>query len=284
MFAKSCLAILLTLCLAANAWAGQIKIAIFPSNDPQKLQTLMDMLAGYLGQKTGDNVVALVARDYAELAERLREGSVDIAWLSTLNYVRLKAELPTLRYLATYMEKDEATGKRTPFYRSYIVALKKSGYASLRDLKNKRFAFTDASSTSGYAYPNRLLRKNGIDPDTFFQIVFFLKKHDRVMDALLSGAVDAGAVVDRTYAVATREHGDIFVILAQSPPIPLPAIVARKDLPDAVITRYQEALTAMPDDHPFCRKMRELLGWDAAGFEVRDDAFYDSARTALHLQ
>ncbi|MGE4538924.1 MAG: phosphate/phosphite/phosphonate ABC transporter substrate-binding protein [Desulfovibrio sp.] len=284
MFVKFFLPVLIAFCLIGNALAMPIKIAVFPSNDPRKLQTVMDVLATYLHEKTGDDVTVVITRDYTELAERLREESVDIAWLSTLNYVKLKAELPAVRYIATFMEKKEATGKRTPCYRSYIAALKKSGYTSLNDLKGKRFAFTDLASTSGYAYPNMLLRKNGIDPGTYFKIVFFLKKHDRIIEALLSGAIDAGAVVDSTYAAAIRDHGDIFVILAQSPPIPLPAIVARENLPAAVVARYRDALIAMPQDHLFCRKLREILGWEAAGFEVRGDAFYDSAREALHLK
>ncbi|UJX42714.1 phosphate/phosphite/phosphonate ABC transporter substrate-binding protein [Desulfovibrio sp. JY] len=284
MLVKFFMTVLVAFCLIGNALAMPIKIAVFPSNDPKKLQTVMDVLAAYLHEKTGDDVKAVVTRDYAELAERLREESVDIAWLNTLNYVRLKAELPAVRYIATYMEENEATGNVTPFYQSYIVALKKSGYTSLNDLKGKRFAFTDVGSTSGYAYPNMLLRKNGIDPDTYFKIVFFLKKHDRVIEALLSGAVDAGAVSDGTYFTAKRNHGDQFVILATSAPIPLDAIVARENLPDAVVARYRSALAAMPRDHLFCRKMRQILGWSAAGFEVRGDAFYDSTREALHLK
>ena len=278
------LVLLLVLCLAANAQARAVKIAVFPSNDSRKLQAAMDVLAAYLGEQTGDQVTALVTADYAELAQRLREGSVDIAWINTLNYVRIKEELPGVQYIATYMETNESTGKPTPFYQSYIVALRESGLQKLADIKGKRFAFTDTGSTSGYAYPAMLLGKNGIDPDRYCSKVFFLKRHDRVVAALLQGSVDAGAMSDGTYFEARRRHGDRFVILARSSPIPLDAVVAPETLPAAYVERYRRAFTAMPGDHFFCKKMHEILGWNAAGFATRDDAFYDSVREALHLQ
>jgi len=284
LYVRMLLALFLVLCLAASAQARAVKIAVFPSNDPRKLQAAMDVLAAYLGEQTGDQVTALVTADYAELAQRLREGSVDIAWINTLNYVKIKAELPGVQYIATYMETNESTGKPTPYYQSYIVALRESGLTKLADIQGKRFAFTDTGSTSGYAYPAMLLRNNGIDPDRYCSKVFFLKKHDRVVEALLQGSVDAGAMSDGTYFEARRRYGDRFVILAQSDPIPLDALVAPKTLPAEDVARYRRAFTAMPDDHPFCRNMHATLGWNAAGFAVRDDAFYDSVRETLHLQ
>lgn len=282
VFARVLFLVVLVFGLVGTAPAATVKFAVFPSNDPRKLQTVMDTLADYLGKKTGDTVLVLVSRDYAELAERLREGSVDIAWINALNYVRIKAEIPTVQYIATFMETNTATGGPTPFYQSYILALKKSGLTTLADLRGKRFAFTDVGSASGYAYPQMLLRQKGIDADRYFRKVFFLKKHDRVLKALLAGSVDAGAVSDDTYFTAVRHHGDLFTILAKSAPIPLVAIVAAAHLPPETVARYRQALTAMPREHPFCRKMWEILGWSAAGFEVRDDAFYDSVRNALH--
>lgn len=269
--------------LVGAAPAATIKFAVFPSNDPRKLQAVMDVLADYLGEKTGDTVLALVTRDYAELAERLREGSVDIAWINALNYVRIKAEIPSVQYIATFLETNAATGQATPYYQSFIVALKRSGLHSLADLRDKRFAFTDVDSTSGYAYPHMLLRRAGIDPERYFRKVFFLKKHDRVIKALMAGAIDAGAVSDDTYFTAVRHHGDRFAILAKSAPIPLVAITAAAHLSPDTVARYRKALTDMPREHPFCQKMWEVLGWSAAGFQTRNDAFYDSVREALHL-
>jgi len=275
------LAALTALCLVPTARADEVKIAIFPSNDPAKLARVMAGLARYLEEKTGDTVTAVVTRDYEELAVRLRKKSVDIAWINTLNYVKATREVSSVRYMATYMERNEHTGRITPYYQSYIVARTDSEIANLDGLKGKRFAFTDKASTSGYGYPNLLLRKRGIDPHTYFRKVFFLKRHDRVVEALLAGSIEGGAISDGTYFTTERRYGDVFSILAKSAPIPLDAIVSSGSLPPARVAVYTAAFTTMPPDHPFCKGMREILGWSAAGFQRRDDAFYDSAREAL---
>ena len=138
----------------------------------------------------------------------------------------------------------------------------------------RRFAFTDLDSTSGYAYPKMLLRKKGIVPSEYFGKVFFLKRHDRVIEALVNGSVDIGAVSDGTYYSAVGR-------IERSEPIPLDAIVAPPNLSDEKIAWCRRVLTEMPPDHPFNHSMKEVLGWDAAGFAERDDAFYDTMREAL---
>lgn len=268
--------------LAALAWctpaAAEIKLGIFPSNDPAKLYAVMRVFGDYLSERIGEPVSAVVTRDYAELEQRLRERSIDLAWVNTLNYVRLVSDVPSARYLATYMERNETTGQITPYYRSYIVTAADSGIADLADIRGKRFAFTDTASTSGYAFPVHLLKSRGIDPDRAFSKVFFLKRHDRVVEALLAGSVDAGAMSDGTYFTALRTYGERLRILAESEPIPLDAIVSSGRLDAATGARVKAALLDMPPDHPFFRTMREVLGWNAAGFQVRSDAFYDPVR------
>ena len=70
------------------------------------------------------------------------------------------------------MERNERTGEIIPYYRSNIVSLKSSGFSSLEDIRDRLFAFTDPSSTSGYAYPNMMLKQRGIDPESYFRKVF----------------------------------------------------------------------------------------------------------------
>jgi ABC-type phosphate/phosphonate transport system substrate-binding protein len=138
--AKLILSLAICLCLAPGASAQTVKIGVFPSNDPAKLQECMDILAGYLSGATGDTVEVLVTRDYGELTARLAEQSVDLAWINTLNYVRAKHDLPGIRYLTTYMERNEVTGVTQPFYQSYIVTTSNSGLKSLDQAGGMRFA------------------------------------------------------------------------------------------------------------------------------------------------
>lgn len=267
--------------LSVNTYAETYKLAVYPSNDPKKLIVPMKIMAEYLSRNSNDQFVAVVTRDYDELSERLRNKTVQLAWINPVNYIKLKAENPSLNYVATYMEKSYETGQIHPYYKSYIISLKSSGIKTISDAKNKIFAFTDPGSTSGYAFPNMMLLNQNIVPDTFFHKVFFLKKHDRVIEALVRGSIDAGAVSDGTYYTAVKKHGDIFYIIARSDPIPLDPIVAPDNVPKEKILLYQQILKDMPVNHAFNQSMKENLGWYSAGFDVKSDEFYDSMRKAL---
>jgi phosphonate transport system substrate-binding protein len=275
------LACCLLVLLSSPSWAEPFKLAIYPSNDPKKLIIPMQVMAEYLTQKSGDPFIAVVTRDYAELSERLRNKSIQLAWINPVNYIKMKSETPSLQYVATYMEKNTETGNITPYYKAFIISLKSSNIHTVFDAENKKMGFTDPGSTSGYAFPMMMLRQKNIVPDTFFQKVFFLKKHDRVIEALVNGSIDIGAVSDGTYDSGIKRHGDIFSIVEKSDPIPLDPIVAPDTVPEEKIRLYQQILKAMPDTHEFNRSMRDHLGWNAAGFDIRDDQFYDSMRQAL---
>lgn len=277
---RVCLVLALLLS-AGTAAAVELKFAVYPMNDPQRLLPPMTILAEYLSERTGDAVTPVITRDYNEMVLRLEDRSVDIAWLNPINYLKLKERLPALQYIATYMELNKDAGRIIPFYHSYIITLKNSGIATLADARGRLFAFTDPGSTSGYAYPAMMLRNQGIDPESYFQKVFFLKRHDRVIEALVNGSVDAGAVSDGTYHAAVQKHGDVFLVLEKSEPIPLDAIVAPGHIPPERIALYQRLLRDMPLDHPFNASMMEHLGWPAAGFDIMDDTLYDGLRKAM---
>jgi phosphonate transport system substrate-binding protein len=276
------LAVLIWLGSAIMGHAGDLKLAVYPSNDPAKLIVPMRIMAEFLAQHSGERFTAIVTRDYAELSQRLAEGTVDVAWINPVNYIKVKAEQPQLKYIATYMEREAQSGEIRPFYQSVIITLGRSGIKNLAEARGRRFAFTDIGSTSGYAYPSLMLKRRGIGPEIHFAKVFFLKKHDRVIEALVRGAIDVGAVSDGTYYTAVEKHGAIFRIIERSDPIPLDAIVAPVHVPDEKVMRFRRILVSMGPDHPFCQAMKQHLGWNAAGFAVRDDAFYDGMREAVN--
>ena len=253
------------------------KIAVYPRNDPKKLMVPMMIMADYLTEQTGEPFTAVVSSDYEELTQRLREGSVDLAWLNPVNYLKVKRSVPDLHYIATYMEQNPE-GKLTPYYHSFIIALRERGTTSLDDAKDTWFAFTDRGSTSGYAYPDRYRRNQGSVADEYFKQIFYLGQHDRVMEALVHGSIDLGAVSDGTYYAAKEKYSDIFTVLVTSEPIPQNAIVSIHGMPNDLVDRIQQALESKPFNHPFCQSMRDNLNWPAAGFSILDNRLYEIMR------
>ena len=254
-------------------------LAAYPTNDPKKVYEALKPLADYISAATGWTVRMVVTRNYEEIIRRLADGSVDIAMLSAASYVRFGPSVPGLSYVATYMEEEG--GEITPFYHSVILCLADSAVTGLEGLEGKRFAFTDRYSTSGYIIPLLMLRDRGIDPETFFGKIFFVGKHDAVIEALKARSVEGGAVSSGTLAAAEGTEGNIFRVLASSEPIPLDAIAAGKRVPQEHVQLLQEVLPRLGPDSAPMEAVRFHLQWPAAGFAVLGDSFYDPLRRAL---
>ncbi|MBE0496609.1 MAG: phosphate/phosphite/phosphonate ABC transporter substrate-binding protein [Campylobacterales bacterium] len=263
--------------------AKEYTFAVYPSNSPAKVVQALTPLMEYLHHQTGETFRLVITKDYEEIATRIRENSVDFAWLNTKNYVLLQDQIPSLSYLATYQERSKS-GKITPYYHAFIIALKEANIHTLHEAKERHFAFTDKDSTSGYAYPMMLFHEQDINPYTFFSKVFFLKKHDNIPPALINRSIDLGAVSDGTYYTAKEDYGDIFSIVAMSKPIPLDAIVATTNVPLDFQKRVQHALESVSEDAPAMLAFREHLGWASAGFARQEEDFYASFKHALQHQ
>jgi phosphonate transport system substrate-binding protein len=262
--------------------AKEYTFATYPSNTPSKIIQALTPLMEYLSAQSGDTFKLIVTKDYDELTKRIEERSVDFAWVNTKNFVLLKERVPSLRYLVTYMEHSK-NGQITPYYQAFIVAMKDANITSLEEAKNKHFAFTDKESTSGYAYPMMIFEAHHINPYTFFQKVFFLKKHDKVIEALMSHSIEVGAVSDGTYYNALETYGDRLTILATSEPIPLDAIVASANISHQESQRIAHILETIPLDAPSNKAFEEHLGWASAGFVKKDEHFYDSFKKTLKV-
>jgi phosphonate transport system substrate-binding protein len=263
--------------------AQALVFGTYPFGDPVRVQRGLTPLVHYLTETTGIPMRLVVTRDYNELSRRIVDGTVSFAWIGSANYVKTRVSVPSVRYLATYLEWNRQRTEAQPYYRAAIVTMASSDIRTLQDLRSTRFGFTDLDSTSGYAYPRMILASEGIDPAEFFQSVFFLGKHENIIQSLLAGSLDAGAISDGTYYNAREAHGDIFRVLAWSEPIPLDAIVAAGSVPMQQVETVRAALLAVPADHPVNVSIQDIFGWPAAGFAVLGDTFYDSVDRALGL-
>ncbi len=255
--------------------------ATYPSNTPEKLISAFTPLKDELQKKLNQKINLIVTKDYDELSKGLQDGSIDIAWIGSSNYVKTRKELENLKYIATYLEKDAQGKGVTPFYYSVIISLKKSKYQNLEDLIDVDFAFTDTGSTSGYAYPMLMLKRANINPEEKFKKIYFLKKHDKVIEALVEGSIDVGAVSDGTYANAIKKYGDIFALVHKSSPIPLDPIVASPKVDKNLLEKIRSILTSIEEKSPINSAIEKHLGWKASGFMVKEDNFYDDIEEAL---
>lgn len=253
--------------------------AVYPVNDPDRMLAAFRPLVDFIAAETGVSVRLVVTKNYEEMTRRIADGSVHFAFFTSSGYVKHARSIQGLVYLATYAELD-SKGLVTPYYHSTIISLEEGPVDALADLKGRNFGFTDKNSTSGYKVPLTMLRALGMEPDSFFGKVFFLGRHDSVVEALRAGSIHGGAVSDGTLYSAVGRYGDIFRVLAVSDPIPLDAVVAARGVKAEHVEAVRAGLVSLAPDSAPVSAFREL-GWPAAGFVVLGDEFYEPLRKAL---
>lgn len=137
------------------------------------------------GKDKGFYVKSSIPINYVAVVEAFGTKKADFATLHTYAYI-LASDIKKLDVepLLTVVR-----GNNERSYVGQIIARADSEINSIQDLKGKKFAFTDPSSTSGFLLPNKLLKDNGVE---IGQVVFG-KKHDNVVTMVYQGQVDAGA-------------------------------------------------------------------------------------------
>jgi len=216
---------------------NEIIFGINPALSPENIRKLYLPVIVALCTVIGYRPRIVIAADYNALADNLIDGIVDVGWFSPLAYVNASVK-GNVTPLATPIVNGAAS------YRGYIISTASTGITLLEELKGKRMAFVDPKSASGYAYPRLLLRRAGVNPDRDLGESIFLGTHSRVIDAVLSGSVAAGA----TYSEAiddARNRGqnvDKLVYLAETETIPKDCIAARPGIELKLAQKLKDGL------------------------------------------
>jgi phosphonate transport system substrate-binding protein len=252
---------------------GVLNVGLVPAEDPRLVVSENQALLDHLHNALQLEIKPFVATDYNGVIEALRAKKLDLALLGPFSYVLAVSVADVEAFAVPETQKQGAS------YRAVIIARKDRNIASLKDLKDKTFAFVDPSSTSGHLFPKAALMKAGYDPDSYFSRVIFSGGHDASALAVQNGKVDAAAVADVLAEMAFKKgvlkQEDVTVIWT-SGPIPGAPFVYRRDLPEDLKAKVREALSEVRD-----------MPWGAHSVIKRwaptNDAAYDVVRDTAKL-
>ncbi len=193
---------------------NDIYIGINPFTSPIRIKSLYEPILKQVFSTIGKNVRIIVPESYDAIYKLLNENAIDCAWLSPLAYVTAKSKCQIEPIVS-----PQVNGAAN--YRGLIIS---KDLQRISQLKRARFGFVDERSASGYLYAKTFLEESGL----YDQLgeIRFLGSHDKVIEAVLNGDIDAGA----TYNEALEGFGKeaAVQILHQTDDIPKDAIVVNE--------------------------------------------------------
>jgi phosphate/phosphite/phosphonate ABC transporter binding protein len=247
-----------------------------PFTAPQVIKENYTPILEAIAKKVGLEPKIIIVSDYDSLGRSLLNGTIDVGWFSPFAYVSAKSKGDITPLVTTVVNKNAS-------YHGYIIARKDKAFKSIDDLQGKRFAFVDKQSASGYVYPKAMLLEQGKNPERFFSETVFLGSHNRVIDAVLDGTVDAGA----TYSEAVEAAGEYglavhnLVILKQTDAIPKDVIAGRPGLDEHMLASLKQVFIETTDKASAHASVMKKTGLN--GFIEAQDQVYDVIRKAAKV-
>ena len=227
---------------------AKIIVAMEPDKDPDAMLTDRKALEGYLTEATGKPVEAMVPISSAVIYEGLRNGSIDIAYLSATAAAKL-VENDVIDILLAELINGQ------PYYQSYWITLKDKPYQTVKDLEGKPIAFSSRTSTSGFLIPvwdlytqNLIKLENG--PEGFFGEgnvfygVGYVSAAERVLDGNAEAAAVSYYVLDKDKHLNEEQRSRLRMLDSQGP-VPSHVVVVRKGLNEADQSDIKKALLEM---------------------------------------
>ena len=248
-----------------------LNVAMIPSRSSEDQAQKRSQLAYYLQEQLGIPVNIQITEDYETTIDLLVSGQINMAFLGPFAYIKAKQRNPELEPIVAPIEED--TGR--PWYNSVMITAAQHGIDSLEDLKGLRFSFVNESSTSGFLAPYAHLKAIGIEPAQDFASVQYAGSHNKNIEALIAGEVDAISVNKPTYLEAQQSGklpAEKYSLIWESDPIPNAPIVISSQLPSKLKIELQKALINAPEG------LVAVSGAISAGYTLVQDEDYEVIR------
>ncbi len=182
----------------AQAKAGETPLRIGMIPDAGATQVSVEQkapLRAYLEKALGRPVQLIIPTNYNATVEGLGNGSLDVAYLGGLTYVKAHARYGAIPLVQRAEDRE---------FHALFITQANSSIKSLADLKGKSFAFGDINSTSGHLMPYYAMQKAGINVDADLK-TRFTGSHAATVKAVEAGVVDAGACDETVFKAMTHD-------------------------------------------------------------------------------
>jgi ABC-type phosphate/phosphonate transport system substrate-binding protein len=180
-------------------------------------------------------------------------------------------------------------------FTSQFFTRRDSGITSLGDLKGKRVALGSRDSAQAGLLPYHFLKQQGLDPQQDLAACTFTEDREpsalsderAVVDLVLKGAYDAGAVSRRTLEVLAEQGQpvpDSLRVIWSSPGYSHCCFTAQRELDAGLAQKVTDAFKSMQYNDPLGKEVLDAEGCKAfvpgitTGWEALESALKESVR------
>lgn len=240
---------------------GALRISAVPVKNIDELIEEYQPLAELLSDGLGVPVQILRSSSYEGVIDAIVSGGADIALLGPASYLMAYQQNNQLEAFASMALEGGHFSPAGDYYQSVLVVRSDSGMRTLQDTRGGRVALNDPASTSGALIPNREFPESaGVPLNEHFSGQVYAGSHDKALDALLEGRVDA-AFVSAVRVDEYLRRGLITVdslrVLWRSTPIHYDPFVFSSEVCPQLKTRVRELmLEQSPEMSAFLRSQR----------------------------
>jgi len=241
-------------------------MGLSPIANSEKLIEDTAPLHKMLGDEIGKKVEGFIATNYIGVVEALGTGTIDFALIPPFAYILANKKNGTEALLTSIGKHDE------PGYYSVLIVRTDSGIEKVEDLKGKKVAFVDPSSTSGYIFPAVILKDHGIDIEKDITSQF-AGGHDKALQLLVNGDVDAIGTYEDAITKFAKEFPEVtekVKVLQKSDLIPGITLVVSSKVDDATKQKIKDAflkVTSTQEGQDLTVKLFGIKGFEEANID-----------------
>lgn len=220
--------------MAEHAIADPVRIGLLAFRPAEQMQAEWEPLRAALAEAVPEREFTLIALDYEELELAVASRRLDFVLTNSGHYVLLLRRHGLSSPLATRVNLTR--GVETTVFGGVIIArANDSAIETLGDLAGRRIAYVEKDSLGGFQSQAYELLQVGIRLNDGPRLIETGLPHDRVVEAVLSGQVDAGflrsGILEALIAEGRLDAASLRIINAQNLP-GLPFLLSTRLYPE----------------------------------------------------
>jgi len=263
--------------LLGNLLAKQqcLRYGIIPYASTVKIEKSYQKWKRFLENKTNRCIDINIKSSYNDLIEMFAKDKLDFAFVGPFSYILTKQHAD-VEPIVTGVTSDGHATYKSLLTVTYEVASKldintplkgEKGMAVLKQKlqsykKKWSIAFTDESSTSGYAVPSYYMKKVQFDPKEYFKHNTFVGTHDAAQLVVAHDIIPFAFSAQMLYnqmvqnnKISKKQN----IVIWESDDIPKSPIIVRGDMDDKLKQDLQKALISLPKE--YFPKLGKTIGY-----------------------